>query len=139
MGWSAWRASKAEPVGKYGVEVLIHSTWADQHWQAVYVEPEVRPWVKLRNVCEVDGILYVAPQVVGLPEIGAVVAVDDSLLGAIKKVKKYCEGVTGYQIDFNLSRVADAVQVIADAEKQGIRFSDDPLPTQAAIAHAVAS
>ena len=130
---------KPKPTGKYGVEVLIHSPWADQHWQAVYVEPDVRQWVKLRNACQVDDVLYVAPQVVGLPEIGAIVAVDDSLLGAIKKVKKYCEGVTGHQIDLNLKSIADAIGVIADAEKQGIHFSDDPLPTQAAIAHAIAS
>lgn len=128
-----------EPVARYGVEVLIHSQWADQHWQALYVEPEVRKWVKLRNLCQVEDTLYVAPQVVGLPEIGAVVAVDDSLLGAIKKVKDYCNMVTGYTIELNLERVAEAVQVIQQAKDQGIPFSDDPLPTQAAIAHALSS
>lgn len=128
-----------KPAGKYGVEVLIHSQWADQHWQAVYVEPEARPWVKLRNLCQVGETLYVAPQVVGLPEIGAIVAVDDSLLGAIKKVKSYCEMVTGYSIDLNLDRVAEAITVIGDAQKQGIKFSDDPLPTQAQVANVLAS
>jgi hypothetical protein len=128
-----------QPVGKYGVEVLIHSQWADQHWQAVYVEPEIRQWVKLRNVCQVDDTLYVAPQVVGLPEIGAVVAVDDSLLGAIKKVKGYCEGITGYSIDLNLKHLTDAVDVIRRSESQGLPFSGDPLPTRSQIAHVLAS
>lgn len=128
-----------EPVGKYGVELLIHSQWADQHWQAVYVEPEVRQWVKLRNVCQVGETLYVAPQVVGLPEIGAIVAVDDSLLGAIKKVKTYCEKVTGYSIDLNMDRIAEAVTVIGDAKKHGIPFSSDPLPSEAAIAKVLSS
>lgn len=130
---------KPLPVGRFGVEVLIHSQWADQHWQAVYVEPEVRPFVKLRNACQVGDTLYVAPQVVGLPEIGAIVAVDDSLLGAIKKVKSYCEGVTGYSIDLNLDRIAEAVQTIDEAKNFGITFSEEPLPTQAAIAHALQS
>lgn len=127
-----------EPTGKYGVEVLIHSQWADSHWQAVYVEPEARKWVKLRNVCQVEDTLYVAPQTVGLPEIGAIVAVDESLLGAIKKVKKYCEMVSGYSLDLNLERVAEAVQTVQKAEAQGMKFSDDPLPTAAQIAHALA-
>lgn len=127
------------PTGKYGVEVLIHSQWADQHWQAIYVEPEVRQWVKLRNVCQIDGTLYVAPQVVGLPEIGAIVGVDDSLLGAISKVKSYCEKVTGYSTDLNLDRVAEAIDTIKDGESHGIRFSDDPLPTQAQVAKVLSS
>lgn len=128
-----------EPVGKYGVEVLVHSQWADQHWQAVYVEPGARQFVKLRNVCQIGDTLYVAPQVVGLPEIGAIVAVDDSLLGAIKKVKGYCEMVTGYSIDLNLDRVAEAVTTIKESQAQGIEFSDDPLPSEAQVAKVLSS
>lgn len=128
-----------KPVGKYGVEVLIHSQWADAHWQAVYADPEARKHVKLRNVCQVGDTLYVAPQTVGLPEIGAIVAVDDSLLGAIKKVKASCEKVSGYSLELNLDRMAEALDVIEAARKQGIPFSDDPLPTRAQVGNALAS
>jgi hypothetical protein len=133
------RVAKPLPTAKYGVEVLIHSQWADQHWQAIYVPPEIRQWVKLRNLCQVDDTWYVAPQVVGLPEIGAVVAVDDSLIGAIKKVKHYCSQVTGYSIDLNLERITEAVDTIQQAKELGIPFSDDPLPTKSQIANALAS
>lgn len=93
--------------------------------------------MKLRNVCKVEDTLYVAPQVVGLPEIGSIVAVDDSLLGAVKKVKHYCDMVSGYSIELNLERVAEALKVIQDAKAQGIPFSEEPLPTVAQIAHAI--
>jgi hypothetical protein len=76
---------------------------------------------------------------VGLPEIGAIVAVDDSLLGAIKKVKGYCEKVTGYSIDLNLERVSEAVQTIKKAEAQGMAFSEEPPPTEAQVAQVLAS
>ena len=128
-----------EPVARFGVEVLIHSQWADLNWQALYVEPEVEQWVKLRNLCKVGDTFYVAPQTVGLPEIGAIVAVDDSLLGAIKKVKGYCEKVTGYSIDLNLERVSEAVQTIKKAEAQGMAFSEEPPPTEAQVAQVLAS
>lgn len=128
-----------KPVAKYGVEVLIHSTWADSHWQAVYIEPEIRQWVKLRNVCQVDDTLFVAPQVVGLPEIGAIVAVDDSLLAAIRKIKQYCQKVSGYDIDLNLEHLDQAFDVVRVAEQNGIPFSDEPLPSQAQVAKALAS
>ena len=127
------------PVAKYGIEVLIHSDWADQHWQAVYVDPDVRRWVKLRNLCQIGETLYVAPQTVGLPEIGAVVATDDSLLGAIKKVKSYCEKITGFRIDTNLGQVTKAIDTIKEGERHGIRFSDDPLPSQSQIANVLSS
>jgi hypothetical protein len=119
--------------------VLIHSQWADQHWQAIYVPPEIRQWVKLRNLCQVEDTLYVAPQTVGLPEIGAVVALDNDLLGAIRKVKTYCEQISGYSIDLNLERITEAVDTIQRAKELGIPFSDDPLPTKTAIAHALAN
>lgn len=128
-----------KPAGKYGVEVLIHSQWADQHWQAIYDDPKIRKWLKLRNLCQTNSTLYVAPQVVGLPEIGAVVAVDDSLLGAIKKVVGYCEHIRGYSTDLNLDRIGEALDTIKQGEAQGIKFSDDPLPSRADIAHALSS
>ncbi len=123
-----------KPVGKFGVEVLIHSQWADTHWQAIYFPPELRKWVKLRNLCQKGDTWHVAPQTVGLPEIGAVVAVDDSLLGAIKKAKSYCEQIEGFQIELNLKHLMTAVDVIREAEAKGLKFSDSPLPTQAQIA-----
>jgi hypothetical protein len=128
-----------QPTGKFGVEILIHSAWADQHWQAVYAEPEIRQWVKLRNLCQVDDTLYVAPQVVGLPEIGAIVAVDDSLLGAIKKLKQYCQKINGYSLSLNLERVAEAIDTIKTGVENGIPFSDETLPTQAQVAKVLGS
>jgi hypothetical protein len=120
------------PAAKYGVEVLMHSEWADQHWQALYFPPELRRHVKLRNLCQVEDTWYVAPQVVGLPEIGAVVAVDDSLVGAIKKAKEYCSHITGYRIDLNLKTLIDAVDQVREGEEFGIAWGNLPTPGQLA-------
>jgi hypothetical protein len=128
-----------QPVARYGVEVLIHSQWADQHWQALYFPPELRAHVKLRNLCQVDEIWYVAPQSVGLPEIGAVVAVDDSILGAIRKVKAYCEQISGYSIDLPLKTLLDALEEVQRGEANGLKFSEGPLPTRSQVAAALSS
>ena len=127
-----------EPRAKFGVEVLIHSQWADQHWQALYFPPQLREWVKLRNLCQVDETWYVAPQTVGLPEIGAVVAVDDSLLGAIAKVKSYCEQIKGYSVDLPLKTLLDAVEQIQEGQGFGLTFPPGALPSQSQVAHALA-
>ena len=127
------------PTGRYGVEVLLHSQWADSHWQALYFPPELRSHVKLRNLCQVEDTWYVAPQSVGLPEIGAVVAVDDTLIGAVKKAKAYCEQISGYSVDLPIKTLLDGVDQIRLGEAQGMKFSDDPLPTAAQLTHALSS
>jgi hypothetical protein len=126
-----------EPIARFGVEVLIHSQWADQHWQALYFPPELRQWVKLRNLCQVGDVWYVAPQTVGLPEIGAIVACDDTLLGAIRKLKAYCEQISGYSIDLNLKTLMDGLDQVRAGEEQGLKFSDEPLPSQSQVAAAL--
>ena len=125
-----------QPVAKYGVEVLLHSAWADSHWQAVFADPEIRKWIKLRNMCVKNDTMYVAPQIVGLPEIGAVIAVEDTLMGAIKKVVERCKGVTGYEIDMNIDKISKAIDTIKEGEKAGINLFG-PLPSKGEIAAAL--
>jgi hypothetical protein len=129
---------KPEPVARFGVEVLLHSMWADQNWQAVYIEPEARKWVKLRNFCQVNDIVYVAPQTVGLPEIGAVVGIGDSLINAMRHLKKNADMVEGFNIDKNLEHVQEAMDVVKDARTKGMYFSDDPLPSAEQLHHVLA-
>ena len=126
------------PTAKYGVEVLIHSSWADAHWAALYAPPEIHRWIKLRNMCRIDDTFYVAPQTVGLPEIGAVVGVDVTILGAIKKVALYCREITGYDIDLNMDKIPKAMEAIEAGNKMGIKFCDDVLPTKGQVASAIA-
>jgi hypothetical protein len=139
--WGGAHGQVVEPLpnGKYGVEVLLHSQWADSHWQALYFPPELRRNVKLRNLCQVGDTWYVAPQTVGLPEIGAVVAVDDSLIGAIKKVISYCEQIRGYSVDLPIKTLMEAVAQVRSAQDLGIEFSDDPLPSKSQLAAALSS
>jgi hypothetical protein len=88
-------------------------------------------------MCRIGDVYHVAPQNVGLPEIGAVVAIGDSIVSAIRKLAKYCEQVSGYDVELMLSRIPDAVDAIQEGNSIGIRFSDDPLPSKAQIADAI--
>lgn len=87
------------PEGKFGAELLIHSTWADKNWQAVEFPEEIRDNIKLRNLTIINGRHYVVPQMVGLPEIGAVVATADTEKEAIEKCKELAAQVEGYSIE----------------------------------------
>lgn len=120
--------TKPKAVAKYAVEALIHSAWADKEWAPVYIPDDVRQWVKLRNHTVIEGKDYVVPQDVGLPEIGAVVGIGDTLLEAIQACKNHADAVEGFDIDIKLDSIDEALTEIQKSADLGIEFSDEPLP-----------
>ena len=107
---------------KFGAEALIHSSWADKNWQEVYFPSKYKDNVKLRNACKINGRYYCAPQHVGLAEIGAVVAVGDTLQEAIDECKKIAEKVTGHYIDIKLDSFDKANEEFEKLSKMGIKI-----------------
>ena len=122
---AAGRLVQPEPKAKYGVEIMIHSQWADRNWQAVEFPDELKQWVKLRNVCRLGSNYYAVPQTVGLPEIGAVVAVGDSLAQTTRTAIERCQQVKGYYIDCKVYGLDKTLKDIKAAQQQGIDFGMD--------------
>lgn len=120
--WYGSQGIMVEPqyAAKYGIEVLIHSDWASENWQAIYFPEEIREWVKLRNACKVGDTYYIVPQNDGLPEIGAVIAIGDSIEECIEKVKGYSDKVEGYRLDIKIGAIENMKTVMEKAEKLGI-------------------
>ena len=112
-----------EPVCKFGCEVMIHSSWADEHWQAIDIEESIRQFVKLRNLTRIRDRYYVVPQRVGLAEIGAVVGIGDTLKEAIDHAKENCEKIGGYYIECKLDSIDEAIEQIKAGQKIGINFA----------------
>ena len=107
---------------KYGIEVMIHSDWADENWQAVYFPEEIKRWVKWRNLTKINGTYYIVPMDNGLPEIGAVIAIGNSVEDCIKKVKGYAEQIEGYRLDIKIGSIDAMTDVIEKGKKIGISF-----------------
>lgn len=123
----------SEPAATYGMEVMVHSSWADKGWQPVKFPEDIRQWVKLRNHCKIQGVDCAVPQCYGLPEIGAVVGYDDDLLEAIKLTLGRCEKVEGYYLQCMTDAIGKTIKEIGEAQDKGVHFSDDPLPDLAEI------
>jgi hypothetical protein len=111
-----------EFLGNYGAEMLIHSSWADKNWQAVQFPKHLRENVKLRNLTIINEEYYVVPQNVGLPEIGAIVAVGNTLDEAIGKVQEYSREIEGYYIDLFPDCFDDVHKEIDKLNSIGIKF-----------------
>lgn len=118
-----------QSTGKYGVEVMIHSSWADKNWQPVMFPEEIRPYVKLRNHCRIKGVDSAVPQCYDLPEIGAVISIDDRLEEAVRQNMERCGQVEGYYIETKIEAIQKAITEIYEAQEQGIQFTDEAMPS----------
>jgi predicted RNase H-like HicB family nuclease len=107
---------------KFGVEVLIHSSWADGNWQAVEIPKKFRENIKFRNACYMNGKYYCVPQSVGLPEIGAIVAEGDSMEETIDKIKEIAEAVKGYYLEVKVESIDKALDEFKKLEEFGVKI-----------------
>lgn len=88
-----------EPVAKYGAEIMLHSSFADKNWQPIEFPEEIRDYVKLRNIYKDERGYFVIPQATGLPEIGAVVGLGDTLEEAFDHALENASLVDGYYLE----------------------------------------
>lgn len=130
IAWAAAEGRIVQPIpnGTWGVEVMLHSAWADSNWQAVKFPSENARWIKLRNMAKIDGEICTVPQNYGLPEIGAAIAIDNDLMTAIRSCKERADSVQGYFVEAKTDAIPKAIAAIKKAQENGIHFSDDPMP-----------
>ncbi len=107
---------------KYGVEVFIHSSWADQNWQEIEFPKKYRDNIKLRNACKINDKYYAVPQTVGLPEVGAIVAEGDNIKEVIEKVKEIADTIQGYYLEIKLDAIDTAMEQFKKLEEFGVKI-----------------
>lgn len=122
-----------KPVAKFGVLAVIKTEWATENWTALHYPKELDPFVKLRFHTRINDVNYIVPQAIGIPDVGYVAAVGDTLLGAIKLCKERAAQIKGYQVHVSLESIDKAIEEIKKGEEFGVHFVDGPLPTPEAI------
>jgi hypothetical protein len=117
------------PVAKYAVEIMLHSSFADRSWQPVRFPDDITQWVKLRNCCKINGVYCCVPQSVGLPEIGAVIGLHNDLNEACRLALDRGANVEGYFIEARSEAIQKVITEIHNAQESGLEFTDDGLPS----------
>jgi hypothetical protein len=110
------------PVASYAVMAIIRSNYANSNWMALALPEQERQWIKLKNLCMLDGQSYCVPGDVPMPEIGAVVGLGNSLEQALERVNAIAPAIQGYEVEVCLSSLDTAQERIAEGERYGIRF-----------------
>jgi hypothetical protein len=120
--WQGAHGNLVEPVfeAKFGAELLLHSTFADENWLPVDFPKKYADNVKLRNCCMIESRRYIAPQWVGLPEVGAVVAMGDTLEDAIEECQEIGEAVQAYYLEVYPNAFDLMVDKVKELESYGI-------------------
>ena len=98
--WEGAEGRMVDPVydGRYGVELIVHSDWADKHPLLVDFPMKLRDKIKFRYQTEFDGKTWILPQGAG-PRIAAIVAHGDSLDACIEECTDISAQLKGTQIE----------------------------------------
>lgn len=122
--WEGAGGVVVEPefTGTWAAELLLLSSWADKNWQAIEFPKSIRDNVKLRNLTMIDGRHYFVPQWTGMPEIGAVVAIGNSLPAVIAECQRIAEKVEGHYVEVQVGALDEAQAEIDKLRQFGIAF-----------------
>ena len=124
--WAGSNGIVIEPkaTAKYGAEIMLHSSWADKGWQPISFPEELRDFVKLRNATKIDGVHYAIPQACGLPEVGAVIGLGETLQDALDQAVEHAEQVTGYYLEAKMGAIDDIKEQCEKLEELGLNMFD---------------
>lgn len=116
------RVAPVKSAGEFIAIAIIHSMFALTNWVPIDIPDDIRQWVKLRNAATIDGKLYHVPTQGDMPEIGAVIAVADSLEEAKQLVVERADKVKGYLVEVKSNDLDCAEEEIEKAKEYGIDF-----------------
>lgn len=124
MIWDASGGVLTEPVyaAKYAIEIMINSSAAENSWLDVKFPKSIRQWVKLRNLAVIDGVYTIIPRHRDFNNIGAVIAIGDSINEVVELGKSYCEQIEGEDIECKLDDIKPLMDIIKKGEKIGLDF-----------------
>ena len=107
---------------KFGALAMINSEWAVNDWLCVEYPESIDEFVKLRFHVKKGKKNYVVPNVIGIPDVGCVVATGNTLAEAVALCKKRAEMIKGFQVSVNCAALDKGMEVVKNGEKFGIAF-----------------
>lgn len=117
--WNAAEGIMVDPVpiSKFGVQVIMKSGWASEHFQPINYAPEFEQQIKIYNPTVIDGHRYSVPMDEGMEECGSVIGWGETLEKAIEHMNKALDSVSGFGIKkptSSIDEITEAMENMAD-------------------------
>lgn len=114
LGEIVWGLAHGEvvdpvPTKPYGMEAIIHSDGMLPTHQTIYFPPEIRKNIKLRNAIKIDGV-YSTLNLHSLPEVGAVIAIGNSLEDCKNQIIKMAPMIEGQGMEVKVAALDEAIE-----------------------------
>jgi hypothetical protein len=123
MCWVGSQGELIEPKynAKYAGEVIITSSLLEHGIEQPIEYPKsIEKNVKLRYSCKIDGGYVCISQ--NMPEVGAVVAIGNSIEEVTEKLKDICSKIKGNDLCMRIDKIDNAVDELEKLEEIGIKF-----------------
>lgn len=130
-GEMVWRGAHGEcvdpePTANFGVQALVVSENEDEQcWEELTMPTELEQWLKVSFACKINGKVCVPPA--QGKTVAWLTATGDTIKNAIDTIKDHSEKIPdGWTCD--TSSLGTLLTEIEEAEKQGMPFTDQPVP-----------
>lgn len=120
-----WEGSEGKcidpnPLDEWGVQLVVHSSWSERHFQPVYFPKELARFVQLLNHTVIDGTHYVVPGPDLSSAVGSIIATGPTLEKAIAKCKEYAEQVEGLGLEMQPEALDKTAEEIGKLSEYGM-------------------
>jgi hypothetical protein len=107
--------------GKYGYEVLVQSSWVDEHPLLVEFPAKYRDQIKFRYATQFPDGLWILPQKAG-PIFGAIVTYGDSIGDCVAEAEEISTQIKGQGVECFTASADKLKKNLEDMEKWGVKF-----------------
>ena len=133
IGEMIYHGAKGELVqpvfeAEYGIQVAVFHDHDEDLPKQFRIDPELRRWFKLMEFCKSDGLYQIIARQPFGQKIGWLVGIGDTIQEAANHVQDVAEQFKKYPFDIKLDCLPEAIKQAEAMEKEGMEFTDKPLP-----------
>jgi hypothetical protein len=122
--WHGANETMIEPEerAEFGVQAVIHSSWAGDNFQPITIPDKFRDQVRLHSAIRIGEEYYIPPQQEEEEIIGSIVACGDSYEECFDEIRDIAKEIDGYQIEVDVEAFDKAEEQLEKAAKMGFDF-----------------
>ena len=120
------------PTAQFSIECMITTKGEPEVWDQAVLDPELLPWARLSYCCKIDGMYAFPPEEMHRGELGWLVALGDTPSEALERIKALADLLPD-GLNADVEALAGVIKEIEEGEKQGIPFTDQPVPEPAEV------